>query len=214
MPGDTLEEAWKRAHLAVEICSGRSVRSYSSALNRAGRIKGDQNADAGLELLAEGIVQASAISDGWFWLANLVEYAELSYRAWRTTGEHKYRDEIAGYEPHFERVISDYQFPDLRGRWEVVAGHLRIHTWAETGDDRLLDLALRYYADGFLHIAERGHVGSSGAAMIRAIFKTFSELVVGLPENIRAEWVDHLRREWSGRQAGVTILLALLEELY
>jgi tetratricopeptide (TPR) repeat protein len=214
VPGNQLEEAGRLAHLAVEICRERSVRNYPSALNRAARIIGDKDADAGLKLLVEGIGRAQAISDGWFSLANLVEFAELSYRTWRTTGQDSYRDEIARYEPHFRQVISEYEFPDLRGRWEVVAGHLRVHEWVLTDDDDQLDLALRYYADGFKHIAERGHVGSSGAAMIRGTFVAFRELVRGLPVNIRDAWVDHLRREWSGQQAGSTILLALLEELY
>ncbi len=31
-------------------------------------------------------VPTDALFDGWFWLANLVEYVELSYRRWRKTG--------------------------------------------------------------------------------------------------------------------------------
>jgi tetratricopeptide (TPR) repeat protein len=215
VPGeDPLEEAWKRAYRAVEICRERSIRNYPSALNRAGRIIADRNADEGLEFLAEGIIQASAISDGWFLLANLVEYAELSYRTWRMTGDSKYRAEITKYEPHMRQAVSEFEFPDLQGRWEVIVGHLDVHDWWETRDDRQLDSALRHYAEGFRHIADRGHVGSSGAAVIPGMFTPFRDLFHGLPEHVRVEWIDHLRREWSGPGAGSTMLLALLEELY
>ena len=212
--GDPLDMAWKLADQAVTICRERSVRGYPSALNRAARIIADQDADQGLELLEKGIAAAKDMSDGWFWLANLVELAELSYRTWQSTGRQSYRDEIAKYESQFYQVVSEYEFPDLRGRWEVVAGHLRVHDWATTGDDSQLDAALRYYADGFLHIAERGHVGSSGATVIPGAFKTFASLFRELPGTDRSEWIDYLRREWSGSQPGSTMLLALMEELY
>jgi tetratricopeptide (TPR) repeat protein len=212
--GDQLDEAWELADRAVKLCRERSVRAYPSALNRAARIIGDRDADQGLELLEEGIAAARAMSDGWFWLANLVELAELSYRTWWRTGDNRYRDEIARYESHFDRVVSEYEFPDLRGRWEVVAGHLRVHDWAVTEDDSQLDIALRYYASGFMHIAECGHVGSSGALAIPGAFKTFARLFGELPGNDRSEWIGYLRHEWSGSQPGSTMLLALLEELY
>jgi tetratricopeptide (TPR) repeat protein len=215
VPGqDPLEEAWKRAHRAVEICRERSIRNYPSALNRAARIIGERNADEGLKLLAEGIIKARAISDGWFLLANLVEYAELSYRTWRSTGEPGYRAEVTKYESHMREAVSEYKFPDLQGRWEVIVGHLGVNDWWATRDDRELDSALRNYAEGFRHIADRGHVGSSGAAVIPGMFKSFHDLFRALPEHVRVEWIDHLRREWSGPGAGSTMLLALLEELY
>jgi tetratricopeptide (TPR) repeat protein len=212
--GDPLDMARKLADQAVTICRERSVRGYPSALNRAARIISGQDADQGLELLEKGIAAARVMSDGWFWLANLVELAELSYRTWQSTGRDRYRDEIAKHESQFDQVVSEYEFPDLRGRWEVVAGHLRVHDWATTGDDSRLDAALRYYADGFLHIAERGHVGSSGATVIPGAFKTFASLFRELPGTDRSEWIDYLRREWGGSQPGSTMLLALMEELY
>jgi tetratricopeptide (TPR) repeat protein len=165
-PGDPLDEAWRLADRAVKICRERSVRAFPSALNRAPRIIGDKDADQALELLQEGIAAAGEILDGWFLLANLVEFAELSYRTWRTTGSDRYRDEIDRYAPHFAEAVSQYEFPDLRGRWEIVAGHLRVHDWEATEDDSQLDVALRYYAAGFSHIAERGYAGSSGAVVI------------------------------------------------
>ncbi len=49
----------------------------------AGQIIGATNADVGLKYLEDGISEAHGLSDGWFWFANLVEYAELSYRRGR-----------------------------------------------------------------------------------------------------------------------------------
>lgn len=212
--GDPLDEAWKLADRAIKFCRARSARGYPSALNRAARIISERDADQALSLLEEGIAAARAMSDGWFLLANLVEHAELSYRAWRSKEQGRYREEIDRYAPHMSAALSEYVFPDLRGRWEIVMGHLHVHDWATTGDDALLDVALRYYADGFLHMAERGHVGSSGAVVIPGVSKTFASLFRGLPANDQAEWIDHLRREWSGSQRPATMLLALLEELY
>lgn len=212
--GDPLDEAWKLADRAVKFCRARSVRGYPSALNRAARIIGERDADQALRLLEEGITAARAMSDGWFWLANLVEHAELSYRTWRRGGQERYREEIDRYAPQVSAALSEYVFPDLRGRWEVVMGHLHVHDWAAAGDDAMLNAALGYYAEGFLHIAERGHVGSSGAVVIPGAFKTFASLFRELPPNDRVEWIDYLRREWSGSQPAATMLLALLEELY
>ena len=65
--GDPLDLARKLADQAVTICRERSVRGYPSALNRAARIIGDQDADQGLELLEKGIAAAKAMSDGWFY---------------------------------------------------------------------------------------------------------------------------------------------------
>ena len=221
--GDPLETAWKLADQAVRICRERSVRAYPSALNRAARILAKQGTaqtldllkiDQALDMLKKGIVAATTISDGWFLLANLVEFAELSYLTWRETDRDKYRDEIVRYESQFDRAALEYEFPDLRGRWEVVAGHLRLWDWQATRDGGTLDAALRYYADGFLRIAERGHVGSSGATVIPAAFGIFAGLFKDLPGSKQTEWIDYLRREWSGSQPGSTMLLALMEDLY
>jgi hypothetical protein len=58
-------------------------------------------------------------------------------------------------------------------------------------------------------------VGSSGAAAIPGEFKTFGELVWRLPEAIRADWQEELRRAWTDLpHEGSTLLLARLEELY
>ena len=44
----------------------------------------------GIGYLAEGIRSARDLSDGWFLLANLIEYVEANYRAWATTGDASY----------------------------------------------------------------------------------------------------------------------------
>jgi len=220
---DPLVTAWMLADQAVKILRDRSVRAYPSALNRAARIIAKQSADQpldlakvdqALDLLKKGIAAARAISDGWFWLANLVEFAELSYLTYRDTDRAKYRDEIVNYESQFDQAVSEYEFPDLHGRWEVVAGHLRVVDWLATRDDSTLDAALRCYAGGFLRIAERGHVGSSGATVIPGAFGIFAGLFSELPDSKQSEWIDYLRREWSGPQPGSTMLLALMEDLY
>ena len=77
-----LARALELAELAVEICRDRNFRHYPSALNRAGRIVGIGYGDFARDSVCSrrGIEQGHAMSDGWFWLANLVEHAELAYR--------------------------------------------------------------------------------------------------------------------------------------
>ena len=211
---DPVAEARDLALKAVAICRERSVRGYPAALNRAGRIVGYTDTDDGLRYLAAGIDAAREMSDGWFWLANLVEYAELAYRAWVKTGDARYRDGISEHAPQTGEALAEYEYPDLRGRWEVVCGHLAIHDWAQAGDGEVLDLALRKYTEGFGHIAERGHVGSSGTSVIPGAFRVFGDLFSKLPRQAQEQWLDHLRRAWYGSQPGSTMLLALLEQLY
>jgi tetratricopeptide (TPR) repeat protein len=211
---DPIEQAKDLVTMALDICRDQRVRDYPSALNRAGRIFGRQDYDAGLRYLAEGIEQARALSDGWFWFANLVEFAELSYRAWADTGHERYRDGIREHEASTMLAMAEYEFPDLRGRWEIVRGHLAIHDWEKSRDDSRLSTALTSYKSGFALIAEGGHVGSSGTSVIPDGFKIFSELFGRLPADIQAEWQEELRRAWSDLKDASTLLLARLEELY
>ncbi len=214
-PGvDSIEKAKDLALRAVEICRDHHVRGYPSALNRAGRIYGETDPDEGLRLMAEGIEQGRVLSDGWYWFANLVEYAELSFRAWVQTGRREYRDGINSREAAIDRVMAEYQYPDLRGRWDLVRGHLAIRDWLEKRDDRLLDVALNAYKQGFQLIAEGGYLGSSGTYVVPGEFATFREHLAELPASVQAAWREELRRAWSGSQAGSTLLLARLEELY
>jgi tetratricopeptide (TPR) repeat protein len=222
-PGtDAMARAKDLVSRAVAICRDQRVRAYPSALNRAGRIYGKDDADAGLRYLVEGIDQARMLSDGWFWFANLVEYAELSYRAWVETGRDEYRDGIDVMAPAIEeavtefidQAISEWQYPDLRGRWDIVRGHLAVQDWKRSRDDALLDVALDAYTQGFGLIAQGGHVGSSGTSVIPGEFTTFRELYRGLPPDVQAAWRESLRRAWRDLEEGSTLLLARLEELY
>ena len=211
---DPIEQSKQLITQALNICRDQNIRGYPSALNRAGRIFGQKDFDAGLRYLAEGIEQARTLSDGWFWFANLVESAELSYRAWVETRLDKYRDKIAQQKAGIEEAMSQYEFPDLRGRWDIVQGHLAIHKWEETRDDSLLRAAMPHYKQGFVLIAEGGHVGSSGTSVIPGGFATFGGLFRRLPSDVRAEWQEEFRRAWSGLDQGSTMLLSRLEQMY
>jgi tetratricopeptide (TPR) repeat protein len=211
--GDPLDEAKRLITISLDLCRDLAVRGHPSALNRAGRIFGQDDPDAGLRFLAEGIDAARKLSDGWFWFANLIEYAELSYRAWAETGRAEYRDQIGAVEPDIAIAMAEYEFPDLRGRWNLILGHVAIHDWLDTRDNDLLSAALEKYTEGFGLIAG-GYVGSSGAAAISGEFETFEKLFRKLPDDIRAKWQDEFRRAWSMLIDGSTLLLARLEELY
>jgi len=199
--------------VALDLCRDLAVRGYPSALNRAGRIFGTQDPDDGLRYLADGIEWASRLSDGWFWFANLIEHAELCYRTWAKTHRQAYRDQIVAHEPAIAQVTEDYEFPDLKGRWELLQGHFDIHQTLATGDESPLRTALEHYKKGFALIAQ-GYVGSSGAAAVAGEFKTFGDLVWKLSPAIREQWQAELRRAWSQEKSGSTLLLARLEELY
>jgi hypothetical protein len=214
LPGrDPIEQAKHLITLALDLCRDLAIRGQPSALNRAGRIYGLEDFDAGLGYLADGIVLARDLSDGWFWFANLIEYVELSYRAWVKTGRLAYREQIAGRAAEIEDIMSEYEFPDLKGRWNLVQGHLGIHDSLETGDESQLGTSLDHYKEGFSQIAER-YVGSSGAAAIASEFEKFGELVWKLSPEVRRQWQAELRDAWSDLPNGSTLLLARLEELY
>jgi len=213
-PGrDPLDQAKRLITVSLDLCRDLAVRGHPSALNRAGRIFGLEEPDVGLHFLADGIELARKLSDGWFWFANLIEYAELSYRTWTETGVSSYRDKIGTVRPEIARAMAEYEFPDLRGRWNLILGHLAIRDWLEAGDNDRLSAALGNYTEGFGLIAQ-GYVGSSGAAAISGEFETFEELFRKLSPEIRAKWQDEFRRAWSNLQEGSTLLLARLEELY
>jgi tetratricopeptide (TPR) repeat protein len=199
--------------MALDICRDQSIRAYPSALNRAGRIFGVHDTEEGLRYLAEGIECARSLSDGWFWFANLIEYVELSYRAWQETADPGYLGKIAARAPDIDDVMSLYEFPDLRGRWRILQGHLAVHRSLETRDQGLLDTALDDYRAGFAMLA-RDYIGSSGASAIPGEFRHFRELLTMLPADVRAHWLSELRRAWSAENEGSILLLARLEELY
>jgi tetratricopeptide (TPR) repeat protein len=210
---DPIEQARRLITLALDLCRDLAIRGQPSALNRAARIFGRDDYQAGLHYLAEGIDLARRLSDGWFWFANLIEYVELSYRAWVSTQDQAYRDQIIARTPEISQAIVEYEFPDLQGRWNLLQGHLHIQDSGHAPGSGHLSAALRHYKEGFGQIAQ-GYAGSSGAASIASEFKTFEDLVRQLPPNVRGQWQDELRGTWSGLPNGSTLLLARLEELY
>lgn len=209
---EPIDEAKRLITVSLDICRDQAVRNYPSALNRAGRIFGRDDAQTGLDYLARGIVEARRLSDGWFWLANLTEYAELAYRAW-ALGEAGYYDKISEHAADIEEAHSIYRFPDLQGRWLLLQGHLAIHRWLDAGQERHLERALYHYGRGFALIAQ-DYVGSSGASAIPGEFRRFRKLFERLPQDVREHWQVELRRTWSHEKAGSTLLLARLEELF
>jgi hypothetical protein len=210
---DPIARAERRIRLALDICADQNHRAYPSALNRAGRIFGQKDPATGLSLLASGIHEAYRLSDGWFWFANLIEHAELSYQVWVDTGDPRHRQEIDGREKEIDQATGQYSFPDLRGRWNLLQGHLGIRDFLNSQDGRFLPAALENYKTGFGLIA-KGYVGSSGASAIPEEFKIFAGLFSQLPAHTREEWQNQLRSAWSGLESGSTLLLARLEELY
>jgi tetratricopeptide (TPR) repeat protein len=212
-PGrDPLDQAKRLITVSLDLCRDLAVRGHPSALNRAGRIFGQEDPGTGLRFLAEGIEAARKLSDGWFWFANLIEYAELSYRVWAETGNRPFRDQIEALSPQIASAAIEYEFLDLKGRWTLILGHLAIHDWLDTRDKGRLSAALENYTEGFGLVAQ-GYVGSSGAAAISGEFETFEKLFGKLSADIRAKWQDEFRRAWSNLEEGSTLLLARLEEL-
>jgi tetratricopeptide (TPR) repeat protein len=195
---------------ALERCKTVHVRAYPSALNRAGRIFGSKDLDRGLDYLMEGAERAKELSDGWFWVANLIEYAELCYRAWNDGAKPGYLDRIRPIDGKLQESAAEgVEFPELRGRWNVLQGHLAMHE-ALSGDERTLEIALANYGKGFPLITH-GWVGSYGVSTIfPGEFGRFRDLALKLPPETRARWRQELRRAWSGQE----LLLARLEELY
>jgi hypothetical protein len=210
---DPMEQCKRLITLALDICRDQNVRGYPSALNRAGRIYGKEDAEAGLGYLREGIDQARRLSDGWFWFANLIEYAELSFRALEEAGEDRYRDEIASCAAGVADAAREYEFIDLEGRWMLLQGHLGIYDTLQDNDSSRLSAALHNYRTGFELLARR-YVGSSGAAAVAKEFETFGRLFSRLPPDVRAQWLEELRRAWIGAEQGSTLLLARLQQLY
>jgi len=203
---DQLAQSRRLITLALDICHDFE-RGYPSALNRAGRIFAEEDHDRGLEYLRLGIGVAKELSDGWFWFANLIEYAELSYAAWLKTGNPAYRDGVTEFASEVRQAAAEYQYPDLSGRWLVVQGNLQFRAWAADGDMGHLDEALDLYTNGFALIA-KGQMGSSGATALPRQFEAFRGLLDELPSAIRRQWLQKFSREWSELPVGSDLLLA------
>jgi hypothetical protein len=209
---DSLGRAKRLITIALDLCRDLAVRGYPSALNRAGRIFGAEDADMGLAYLEEGVQEARRLSDGWFWFANLIQYAELCYRTWARTEQESYLERMHACEPEIMEAVAEYDFPDLQGRWDLLRGNVLVSRAVAARNEDGLDSALDYYKSGFVLIS-RDYVGSSGAAAVGGEFKRLGVLVRQLPKTVREQWQTELRRVWS-EKSGATILLAGLEELY
>ncbi|HEX5117879.1 MAG TPA: tetratricopeptide repeat protein [Pseudonocardiaceae bacterium] len=212
---EPMEQAKQIITRALSICRDQAIRWYPSALNRAGRIFGKADPDQGLKHFDSSITEARRVADGWFLSAGLIEYLELSYRVWTETGDIGYRDRITARVEDVLDAIREYRFSDLRGRWELLQGHLAVHDAVASGSTEGLDDALRHYSTGFLVLADR-RVGSHGSAAIAGEFERFQLLFAQLPTEVQAEWYTALRNEWSAPASGdrSTSLLARLEQLY
>lgn len=198
---------------SLSLCHELNVRAYPSALNRAGRIFGSSNADVGLDYLMQAAVAAKSLSDGWFWFASLIEYAELSYRAWAETKLERYMEQISSVSAELTDVMAEYGFPELGGRWDVLQGHIGLERALRSNDQQELTAAFENYKRGFPLITH-GYVGSYGESIIPEEIRRFGNLINQLPPGIRARWLSELRLSWSGEGESATLLLARLEQLY
>jgi tetratricopeptide (TPR) repeat protein len=220
-----LEQACALVLQALDICRDQSIRAYPSALNRAGRILGSEDDDRGIMYLEEGVRQAKELGDGWFHFANLIELAELYYRAWVKTGDYSYRIRIESLSADIEQVGKDYAFFfDLSGRWDLLQGHLAVHNALvvdnEMQRESQLDRALEHYKRGFLQLV-KGFVGSHGAAAVSTEFDKFGKLLAKLPPITRENWCQELLTAWSDKTLGYleeqeqpTSLVAHLTRMY
>jgi tetratricopeptide (TPR) repeat protein len=210
---DPAEQAKRLITWALDVCQDQNVRAFPSALNRAGRIFGDDDYETGLKYLEDAAVTARRLSDGWFWCSSLIQYVELSYRAWVATGHPELRTAIDDKADEIRESLSEYYFADLEGRWLIVIANLALRDWEAYGDDTLLDAAMRDYAEGFRLLAQ-GQFGSSGASLIPPRFGHFSSMFAQLPAGEQQRWLGELHRSWRNIGDSSTALLACIEQLY
>lgn len=221
-----LNDAKEIALNALDFCREYSRRSYPSALNRAGRIlgMGFGEYDLSLQYLQEGINEAKALADGWFWFANLIEYVELSYSAWKKTSDQSYMEKINTQFDGIEQVYQEYQFPDLRGRWQILQALIKAESaiGMDECDERmrLLDEAREHFATGYPLIAF-GHVGSHGAIALQSEFQKLENVLINLDQQQRSTWFSYLNKAWGKRSTSEELksrqessLLASLSRLY
>jgi hypothetical protein len=212
LTADPLPEAERLITNALDVCLSRSIRGYPSALNRAGRIFGHADPAKGIPYLEKGITEAKRLSDGWFLFANLMEYAELCYRAWQQYEDNQYLARIVARRPEIEDVARDSNFPDLAGRWTLLRAHLELNDYRYNRNEETLRAALQLYRDGFVEIAGRS-IASSGAASLPYEFEKFRLLFRHLPTQVQADWQTELAAAWLDSGEASTLLLARLQEM-
>ena len=216
IPGrDQNQEAKRLIRQALDICRELNLRAYPSALNRAARIFGPDDIEVGLRYAEEGIDWGERLSDGWKSTACLVEYVELCYQAWNGTHDDKYRDLIRSHADQVEEATDKTDFVDLRGKWNLLQGHLKVADWTTGADVSVLRSAVENYKIGFVLIAQT-FAGSSSGFTLNREFERFRKLLLALPPEVGAEWLVEFRRYWSteAQDDASTYLLARLEELY
>lgn len=213
--GDPMTEAKLLMEQALEICREQNLRAYPSALNRAARIFGADDINTGIGYAEDGIAWATQLSDGWRRTACLVEYVDLNYRGWIKTREESYRQNIREKADQVDAATAETDFFDLRGKWNILQGHLKVEDWRSSHDATLLTAALENYKLGFTLMAQT-FVGSSSAFTIGVEFERFKLLFEKLPEDVCADWIREFRGAWRAleTQTASTVLLARLEELY
>jgi tetratricopeptide (TPR) repeat protein len=199
------QEAQTLALRALDICNDWNRRALPSALNRAGRIFAVTDTKRALDYLDDGRKRADEVGDGWFLFANIIEHAELSYREFVRSGNNEYRLRIEALAPDVAKVSSEYNFTDLKGRWELLRGHIVLNDGMSSSDEgerkKYLGLALDRYKAGFPLIA-KGFVGSHGLRALRKEFNNFNSLFSKLPRDVRLKWCDDLRLAWSTESLG------------
>jgi hypothetical protein len=207
------DQAKRLITLALNICRDQNLRAYPSALHRAGNIFAADDIDIGLGYLAESVDWARRLSDGWTQLASLLDYVELSYRAWETTGRSDYRAVITSIGSSIRKDMADYNFSDLLGRWLIVNANLALHDYFDSNDRYFLDSARANYDEGFRLLAQ-DWLRSSGSSALEVRFDQFSALFSRLPSGERTSWLSDWRSSWPTVDDGATMLLACLEQLY
>lgn len=200
-----LDDACRMIATTLDLCKDFSTRAYPSALNRAARIfgEGQREYDRALAYLQEGISAAEQVSDGWFLFANTIEYVELSFQAWKRTGDEKYLQTIWSQEEAIKEVSEQYQsFYDLRGRWEVLQGYLKaigVHPGVtDENKSEILDQALDHFDQGYRLIA-LGYVGSHGVAALKDEFEKMLEVIKMLPSEKQEDWINALQASWQSQ---------------
>ena len=196
---------------AMDICRDTSSRNYPSALNRAGRIFAETDFDQGIKHLSMALAEAKRIGDGWIYSSSIIELVETCYRAWKASGDGRYRDLIAEREPEIDEATRTYDFTDLHGRWRILQAHLLADDSLADRDDTQLDKAVELFASGLLELAT-DRVASHGSVLVGQEFQKFHKVFEKLPQDVQRRWYQHLEASWSSRRS--TLLLARLEELY
>ncbi|HKX26721.1 MAG TPA: tetratricopeptide repeat protein [Blastocatellia bacterium] len=218
---EMLARARELALEAITLCRDYDIRSLPMALNRSGRIIGESDVEQGLKYLEEGIRVARSVADEWLHFASLIEYVTLCFTAWETSRERQYRDRIDAQAAEIERAMERTEFDALKGRWNVLQGHLKALDALDTGDlqsrHRLFDQALNHYKDGYLLIV-KGYPASRSSAALQERVRQLEDLMTRLPAAERERWLTEMDAAWRNlppqEKDFVAALSAMVTDLY